>query len=67
MKLGSLVIRTIFAWVPILPPPPLIARQQREASFMATPVHVTAATRRDTEVSVINRKLIIFFMQHSGG
>jgi hypothetical protein len=33
MKLRSLVIRTIFAWLPILPPPPLIAHPQGEASF----------------------------------
>jgi hypothetical protein len=32
MKLRSLVIRTIFAWVPILPPPQLIARPQQQPS-----------------------------------
>ena len=33
MKLRSLVLRTILAWVPILPPPPLLARPQREAAL----------------------------------
>jgi hypothetical protein len=40
MKLRSLVIRAIFAWLPIMPPAPLIARPQREASSMRPPVHV---------------------------
>jgi hypothetical protein len=68
MKLGSLVIRTIFAWMPILPPPPLIARQQREASPTGAPVHVLVIAEGScgTEVSVINRELLIV-MQHSGG
>jgi hypothetical protein len=66
MNLRSLVIRLIVVWIPVLPPPPLIARPQREASLMATPVHATAAARCGTEASVINRGLVVF-MQHSGG
>jgi hypothetical protein len=32
MKLRSSVIRTILAWVPILPPPQLIAQPQQQPS-----------------------------------
>jgi hypothetical protein len=32
MKLRSLVIRTIFAWMPILPPPPLVAQLREQPS-----------------------------------
>jgi hypothetical protein len=57
MKLRSLVLRLIVVWMPVLPPTPLIARAQRDASSMATPVHVTAEARHGTEVSVIHRAL----------
>ncbi len=59
MKLRSLVIRAILAWVPILPPPPLIA---------GPPVDlvVTGEARFGTEVSVINRALEIVG-RNSGG
>jgi hypothetical protein len=68
MNLRSLVIRLIVVWIPVLPPPPLIARQQREASPTGVPVHVlvTAEASCGTEVSVINRELLIV-RQHSGG
>src|SRR5882762_3804101 len=55
MKLRSLVLRLIVVWMPVLPPTPLIARAQREAPSMATPVHVTAEARHGTEVFVIHR------------
>lgn len=56
MKLRSLVVRLIVVWIPVLPPTPLIARAQRQASLIATPVHVTAAEGRGTEMSVTNRE-----------
>ena len=66
MKLRSLVVRLIVMWMPVLPPTPLIERPQREASPMATPIHVTAAASRGAKVSVINRELVIV-AQNSGG
>jgi hypothetical protein len=56
MKLRSLVVRLIVLWIPVLPPTPLIARAQRQASLIATPVHVTAAAGRGSEMSVTNRE-----------
>jgi hypothetical protein len=32
MKLRSLILRVIFAWVPILPPPALVAKPQVQPS-----------------------------------
>jgi hypothetical protein len=52
MKLRSLVIRTILAWVPILPPPPLLARPQGEASppvFLRGPALVVDSPHAWTE------------------
>jgi hypothetical protein len=66
MKLRSLVIRLIVVWIPVLPPTPLIARAQREASSTENPVHVIAAARRGTEVSAINRESFIL-VWNSGG
>jgi hypothetical protein len=68
MNLRSLVIRLIVVWIPVLPPTPLIARPQREASPTGAPVHVvvTADARHRTEVSLINRELVTVG-QNSGG
>jgi hypothetical protein len=59
MKLRSLIIRLILVWMPVLPPTSLIARARREASSMATPLHVTASARRCTEVCLNNRGLVM--------
>jgi hypothetical protein len=68
MKLRSLVIRTILAWVPILPPPPLFAQPPEEVSLAGPPVDlvVTGEARFGTEVSAINRAWDIVG-QNSGG
>jgi hypothetical protein len=68
MKLRSLVIRTILAWVPILPPPPLFAQPPEEVSLAGPPVDLVVAgeARFGTGVSVINRALEIVG-RNSGG
>ena len=68
MKLRSLVIRLIVVWIPVLPPTPLIARPQREASPRGVPVHVvvTAEASRGANVSAINRESFRV-AQNSGG
>jgi len=68
MKLRSLVIRAILAWVPILPPPPLFAQPPEEVSLAGPPVDLVVAgeARYGTEVSAINRALDIVG-QNSGG
>ena len=40
MKLRSLIVRLVVAWIPVLPPAPLIAQLQREASPVRPAVHV---------------------------
>jgi hypothetical protein len=68
MKLRSLVIRMILALVPILPPPALIAKPQREISPTDPLLHVavTAEARHRTKVSAINRESVTV-VQNSGG
>ena len=58
MKLRSLVLRLIVVWMPVLPPAPLIARQQREASPSRTPAAVVsnAGTSRGAEPTLHNRE-----------
>jgi hypothetical protein len=61
MKLRSLVLRLIVVWMPVLPPAPLIARQQREASPTRTPAAVveTAGMSRGTATTLHNREGIV--------
>jgi len=68
MKLRSLVIRLIVLWIPVLPPTPLIARQQREVSSIRSRVHMVVATeaRHTAKVSVINHESVIV-ERNSGG
>ena len=68
MKLRSLVIRLFVMWMPVLPPTPLLARSQREAPSTGVPVHavMTAGAHHGTDVSVINRKLVMAG-RNSGG
>ncbi len=58
MRLRSVVIRMIFAWMPMLPPPVLIAQPQRkDTSRPASSPRggVTTGGCQGTKVSVIDR------------
>jgi hypothetical protein len=61
MKLRSLVLRLIVVWMPVLPPAPLIAREQREASPTRTPSAVveTWRTSRGAQPTLHNRERIV--------
>jgi len=44
MKLRYLIIRLIVVWIPVLPPTPLIARQQREISPRRAPARAAVSS-----------------------
>jgi len=69
VKLRRVVIRMIFAWLPILPPPAIIGQPQRtDTCRLASSPHsgVIAGGCQGTKVFLIDRKLI-FVGQNSGG
>lgn len=60
MKLHSLVIRMIFAWVPILPPPVIIGQPQRTGTSRpaSSPCDgVTTEGRQGIKVSMIESRI----------